>query len=382
MATVVNVPGDKRFEQIGLGLGSIGAGVLQRNKEKQEREAKRQALMDALGIVQAAASSEDPVSQETMTSLGGVLGDAGLEDQLPQFVNMLSNFKQEQAKQRTQQIGQESVVKLAAVEPKVEETFVEGQTVPQALNLANIRAALANQAQQRKKVSLTLFKGGEQRVIRIDPALNDQEIDEQIAADPKLSGFVRTKPKATAAPRQSTQTERDDQAILTLRGEKNTTQNRAKATNLRLGRNDVNRELGQRFGGKIITDRFGDMVNIDFGGKQKELTLYGIATGLVDDVLFSGTDPNDAANEIEAAARQVFQTGAFIARRIRDQGANAVQEFLNARRIDAPEIVQYFRDLQAAATDSEAFRRVAEILNPTMSAAEIDEKVKERFPNG
>lgn len=378
MATVVTIPQDTRLRDQTRSLGAFFEKFNERRREEEEKERKRAAFQEALEGIKTLSSSEEPLQPQDIANIGESLIDAGMADKIPQFSEMLLNLKQEQAKQKTQQASREAAGLIGKGD-------VEGALATSGINLAqqsliaNAQAALRNKQQEKSKTDFNVFnlKTGQKRTLRVDPTLGGAELDALIP-----EGFGRDQPIAKAKPRQSTQTERDDQAILTLRGVPNTVKTRAQAANLRLGRKAVNTELANRFGGKIITDRFGDLQGLDFGGKEKERTQYGIAAGLVDDVLFAGVDPADAPNQIEEQARKLFTTGSFIPTGIRNQGPDAVAQFLQARRIAAPEIVQFYTDLTVVDSDPEAFRRVAEILNPSLSPAEIDAKVKEQFPNG
>ena len=392
MATVIQVPGDRRFGAIGEALGTFVGAQIARGREEEKEEERRQAYASALGIVQEVAAGDIAPTAQQFTDISTNLSKAGAQDQVPQFVDMISDLRSERAKQESRTASQQAVQQLAKEEPQVAATLVPGQTVPQALNIASIRASLRKDAKPVGKRELTIFtEEGDQKTILVPSTANQEQVQGIIDKDHPGFSLVKRKLAPITPAAKPTETDKRIKDVLIRRGiEKPTASDKANARNLVEGRKGVNQELAGRFAGTIIEDRFGNLT-ASFEGKEKERTQYSLALGLADDILFSGVDPNDAVNQAEEEARIQFSTGTFIPERIRRAGPEAVRQFLEQRRIVAPEVVRYFVDLQTARVPAnatpervekarQAYRRAVEVLNPFITEAQLSAAVDKRYP--
>lgn len=381
MATVINIPADKRLSSLGRGLGQIAEGFV----EKREEEERRQKFIDAITIVKDIAKTPGPTTADQFSDLTTSLIAAGQEDKVGDFTNMLSNLKAEQAKQNTLKTSREAAQLISGGDVKGA-LGIPDITLTQQQQVASIQATLKPKAAKKTQREVTVFNNkGEQRSVLVPSTLDDKGVTAFVQEN--HPGFSRTKPKAppkAAAPRTETETERDIQSILTLRNiDKPTPKEKAGARNLFRNRRGVNQELASRFGGEIVEDKFGNLARIDFTGAdaEKKRIQYSLASTEVDDVLFAGVDPADAVGQVEEGARRAFETGEWLPQRIQEAGPDVVAQFLAQRNVDAPEIVQFFNDLQNIGTDPEAYRRILEIDNPDASKEDIDTLVKQRFPD-
>lgn len=380
MATVINVPEDKRLSSLGRGLGEFFSA----RRKKEEEEEQRQKFIDAITITKEIARNPEPTTVEQFSTLSTALISAGQEDKITDFTNLLANLKSQQAKQNTLSISQEAARSVAAGETEAA-LKIPDITLTQQQQVASIQATLKPREAKKTQREVKVFNDkGEEREVLVPSTLDDAAVTAFVQEN--HPGFSRTKPAKKDKPesaRAETEVERDINAILTLRKMEVNANNQAKARNLLRGRKPVNRELAARVGGNIIEDKFGNISKIDFTGAdaERKRTIYSIGSAMVDDLLIQGVDQNDAVGQIEVEANKVFTTGAWISKKFTEAGPEGVTKFLESRNINAPEIVQYFTDLQNIQTDPEGYRRVLEINNPDAGIEDIVNLVKSRFPN-
>lgn len=381
MATVVQVPADRRFAELGKGLGIFFAA----RKEKEEEDERRAAYKEALSLTRTLVDSTDPITGEQQEQLGESLLRAGAEEQFGDFVERIS-------KMRGVRASTEAATALAKGRPE-DELATPGISLEQQLTAAKTRKALAPESRQEGERKLTVFKDGDEKEIIVPKNIPESEIDAFV--EKHASGFSRIKKEGKPTPRTETETERDIQGILIRRDVKDPTdKDKANARNLLRGRSTVNAALASNFSGDIIRDPLGNITRVIIGPAADQIK-YNIALGLSDDMLFSGTDPNDVAPDAIREAERLFSIGEgkWLPLGVRDGGPDAIAKFLEVRKITAPEVVTYFRDLELSVPPSkanaqqidaakDALRRVLRTFHPDATDDEIEAAVNQEFADG
>jgi hypothetical protein len=363
MATVIYLPEDKRFQMIGEGLGSlIGALAGKRIKESQE-DVLRSAYTDALNITQGIAQGNTPPSAEQTQELFKSLSDAKALDQAPQFIEMITKLQGQRLSQQSAAAFAEglkngdlsSAIGTAASQP--------GQTLEGLSKLSSIFENLQPPAGGGPKnpVGVKFYDpSGNERELQVPQAIaaaGDAAIQGWAQTQPGLSGLTTTKPNLPGA-RVETEKERDVAAFVRNRaGDPTNQRDLDRGRNVIDNRKTANLLLLQHYTG-VVSDNFEEVMAALKGKPAEDRVKHSLALPLIDDILFTGADPNDAWKQAVEEAELRFTTGQFIPASIREGGPEAVQSYLEKNRVgtslegtltsSGQEIVEYSRSLSTA----------------------------------
>lgn len=452
MATVVHKPGDKRWGEIGE---AFGKAVYEREQKKKAEEAERErkkAYDQALSTAEVAiATEEDFNSGRVYKEMAGALDSAGASDQLDDMMEMIISARAEREKQKTKEVyvknlpkdsparqrlqgaegsfdvdtadkmsqfekrlqpekdastqgeraltaydaqsGEEKKVFVPkSVKPGQEDTFIRKEYGQQWTTTKPAPAEDSSKNVQERKVTAST-KDGKTREVFIPESVPPEGIDSYVKKTYGKEWDLAQGPKAPTT--VNAKDIRDVEAELVNRGvnpAEATAKERAGARNVMNHNQEATKLLQQSYGKDIVADPMGGFSVRSWRGEDARIK-YSLAQQEVDDHLYEGMSPNDAAALAEEKAEIGYKTGEWLPPRVRNSNNPAeVEAYLDDRGINDPELVryvdaanflkQYQQDPSSVKNPEmakEALKVVLKVRNPNASEQEIEAEVERTF---
>ncbi len=343
MATVVNVPRDTRFGEVGEGLGNLIGMALETRRQKKLEDQKTKGV-DALFDRLADPDPTKPAPNRAEAS--AILRESGFRDQreISELIDLVFKERDRLAEQRFTSSEREAGEEFRSELQEDQQRFLEEQNRLEReskLEAAKIRSGATGSAR-----TITLHHpDGRTREITVPPSVKSEEgvqayVQGLVQDNPRLEGFSTEEPKdLTESERTTAQIAKDLQKQFP---DMTPAQAQQAAQRVKTTRAAAISLVQDQFG-EVQKDSEGNVLKVIYGDPGQLLKARR-AMALVQDIIAEGEDnPGAAAEQAGQQAEEWYKTAQFVPENIRknERGQIAVNRILeySLRELNFPKHV-------------------------------------------